>query len=217
MALDTKIFEQVLQHIDPSELAQLACELVDRRSPTGHEVELADFILDWYSSHGIKPLRQEVEPGRPNAVGVLKGTGGGLSLMFNGHMDTSFTGTDEDRLITAVDSAEDLGGRIVDGKVRGLGISNMKGGLASFLTAASAIVKSGVKLRGDVILAAVVGEISRTPIGPYQGSEYRGEGIGTRHLLTHGVQSDYALVADGSDLNITWTQNGQGQMSNAFL
>ena len=36
----------------------------------------------------------------------------------------------------------------------------------------------------------------------------RGEGIGTRHLLTHGVQSDYAVVADGSDLNIIWTQNG---------
>ncbi|MEE8518559.1 MAG: M20/M25/M40 family metallo-hydrolase [Dehalococcoidia bacterium] len=208
MALDTKTSEQVLQHIDPSELAQLACDLVDRRSPTGHEMELADFILDWYAGHGIKPLRQEVEPGRPNAVGVLKGTGGGLSLMFNGHMDTSFTGTDEDRLITAVDSREELGGRIEDGKVRGLGISNMKGGLASFLTAANAIVKSGLKLKGDVVLAAVVGEISRTPIGPYQSSDYRGEGIGTRHLLTHGVQSDYALVADGSDLNITWTQNG---------
>ena len=94
------------------------------------------------------------------------------------------------------------------GKVRGLGISNMKGGLASFLTAANALARSGVTLKGDLVLAAVVGEISRTPIGPYQGSEYRGEGIGTRHLLTHGVQSDYAVVADGSDLNIIWTQNG---------
>ena len=208
MATDAKTAEQVLQHIDPAELAQLACDLVDHRSPTGHEAPLAEFILNWYASHGIKPVRQEVEPGRPNAVGILKGTGGGLSLMFNGHMDTSFTGTDEDRLITAIDTNEDLGGRIEAGKVRGLGISNMKGGLASFLTAANAIVKSGITLKGDMILAAVVGEISRTPIGPYQGSDYRGEGIGTRHLLTHGVQSDYALVADGSDLNITWTQNG---------
>ena len=64
MALDTKTAERVLQHIDPSELAQLACDLVNRRSPTGHETELAEFILDWYAAHGIKPVRQEVEPGR---------------------------------------------------------------------------------------------------------------------------------------------------------
>ena len=208
MAFDPKIAETVMRQIDPVEIARLACSLVDIRSSTGHEAELAEFILAWYAEHGIKPVRQEVEPGRPNAVGILKGTGQGLSLMFNGHMDTSLTGTDEDRLITPVDSNEELWGKVEDGKVRGLGISNMKGGLASFLTAAGAIVNSGVKLKGDLVLAAVVGEISRTPIGPYQGTEYRGEGIGTRHLLTHGVQSDYAVVADGSDLNIIWTQNG---------
>ncbi|HLQ34272.1 MAG TPA: M20/M25/M40 family metallo-hydrolase, partial [Chloroflexota bacterium] len=63
-----------------------------------------------------------------------------------------------------------------------------------------------------VILAGVVGEISRTPIGPYQGQEYRGEGAGTRHLLTHGIQSDYAVVADGSDLNVVWAQTGVVQI-----
>lgn len=208
MGIDKTAAELVLKQIDPGELAQLACDIVNIQSPTGHEVDLADFILGWYARHGLKPIRQEVEPGRPNAVGVLKGKGGGLSLMINGHMDTSFTGTDQDSLITTIDPNEVLDGRIEEGKVRGLGISNMKGGLASFLTAASALARSGVTLKGDLVLAAVVGEISRTPIGPYQGSEYRGEGIGTRHLLTHGVQSDYAVVADGSDLNIIWTQNG---------
>lgn len=208
MGIDKTAAELVLRQIDPGELAQLACDIVNIQSPTGHEVDLADFILGWYARHGLKPIRQEVEPGRPNAVGVLKGTGRGLSLMINGHMDTSFTGTDQDSLITSIDPNEVLDGRIEDGKVRGLGISNMKGGLASFLTAAGALARSGVTLKGDLVLAAVVGEISRTPIGPYQGSEYRGEGIGTRHLLTHGVQSDYAVVADGSDLNIIWTQNG---------
>ena len=43
MALDSKTAERVLQHIDPSELAQLACDLVNRRSPTGHETELAEY------------------------------------------------------------------------------------------------------------------------------------------------------------------------------
>ena len=69
-----------------------------------------------------------------------------------------------------------------------------------------------MKLKGDVIFAAVVGEISRTPIGPWQTKEYRGEGAGTRHLLTHGMHSDYAICCDGSDMNIVWTQNGVVQV-----
>ena len=69
----------------------------------------------------------------------------------------------------------------------------MKAGLAAFMIAGKALKTSGVKLKGDVVLAAVVGEISRTPIGPWQSQDYRGEGVGTRHLLTHGMHTDYAV------------------------
>src|SRR5205807_5151781 len=54
--------------------------------------------------------------------------------------------------------------------------------------------------------------ISRTPIGPWQSEDYRGEGAGTRHLLTHGMHTDYAVCCDGSDLNIVWTQTGVVQV-----
>jgi acetylornithine deacetylase len=152
-------------------------------------------------------VRQDIEVDRPNAVGILKGTGTGLSLGFNGHTDTSFTGTAEDlRMVGNIEPEADLKGRIVGNRVQGLGISNMKGGVAAFMIAGKALKKSGIKLKGDVILAAVVGEISRTPIGPWQSQDYRGEGAGTRHLLTHGMHSDYAVCADGSDMNIVWTQ-----------
>ena len=203
----------VLERINPDELAQLGVDLVNCPSPTGREAPVAEYMLDWFRRHGLRAIRQEVDPGRPNAVGILKGGGGGLSLMFNGHMDTSFTGTDEDlRIIATLEPDELLKGSIKDGKVYGLGISNMKGGLAAFMVAAKAIKESGVQLLGDVILAGVVGEISRTPIGPWQTQDYRGEGAGTRHLLTHGIQSDYAIVADGSDLNVVWAQTGVVQI-----
>ena len=209
MALDNGAIKRVLQQIDRDELAQLGCELTSIPSPTGQEKAIGEFILNWFDANGIKAVRQDVEFDRPNAIGVVKGDGTGLSLGFNGHMDTSFTGTEEDRRMVAVMEPEsELKGKIVDGKVQGLGISNMKGGVAAFMIAGKALKKSGVKLKGDVILAAVVGEISRTPIGPWQTKEYRGEGAGTRHLLTHGMHSDYALCADGSDMNIVWTQNG---------
>jgi len=209
MPIDTAAAQQVLAQIDRDELAALARDLVDIPSPTGLEQAVADYILDWYARQGLRPVRQEVEVDRPNAIGILKGQGTGLSLMFNGHMDTSFTGTEADRrMVAKLEPDAELRGTIEGDVVQGLGISNMKGGIAAFMMAGAALARSGLRLKGDLILAAVVGEISRTPIGPWQTKEYRGEGAGTRHLLTHGVQSDYAIVADGSDMNIVWTQTG---------
>jgi acetylornithine deacetylase/succinyl-diaminopimelate desuccinylase-like protein len=213
VAFDKEAAKKVVAQIDRNELAQLGCDLTSIPSPTGQEKAMADFILDWFARNGLKAVRQDVEEGRPNAVGVLKGEGTGLSLGFNGHTDTSFTGTPADlRMVSDTQPDSELGGRIVGDKVQGLGISNMKGGLASFMMAGKALKKSGIKLKGDVILACVVGEISRSPINQWQSQEYRGEGVGTRHLLTHGMHSDYAVCCDGSDLNIVWTQTGVVQI-----
>lgn len=130
MPVDTALAERVLKQIKPNEAAELGRDLANVLSPTGHEREIAEFILSWYKTNGIKPIRQEVEPGRPNAVGVLQGKGHGLSLMINGHMDTSYTGTQEDLRLTAEiePGAVPPPAEIRDGKLYGLGISNMKGG-----------------------------------------------------------------------------------------
>jgi len=210
MAIDKDAADKVLAQIDRNELAQLGCDLTSIPSPTGQEKAIGEFILRWFEANGLKAVRQDVEFDRPNAVGVLKGDGTGLSLGFNGHTDTSFTGNAaaDRRMVAIMEPDETLKGRIVGDKVQGLGISNMKGGLAAFMIAGKALKNSGIRLKGDAIFAAVVGEISRTPVGPFQTSDYRGEGIGTRHLLAHGMHSDYAVCADGSDLNIIWTQTG---------
>ena len=52
----------------------------------------------------------------------------------------------------------------------------------------------------------------RTPVGEWQSKDFRGEGTGTRHLLNHGMHTDYAVCCDGSDLNIVWTQEGVVQL-----
>ena len=80
--------------ISRDECAELTKQLCDIPSPTGSEREIGEFILEWYARHGIKPIRQEIDPNRINAVGVLAGSGGGTSLQINGHMDTSFSGTE---------------------------------------------------------------------------------------------------------------------------
>ena len=203
---------KVIKHIEREELAQLTKELVDIPSPTGSEKAIGDFIIDWFARHGIKTVRQQISPERVNAVGIIEGAANGVSLTINGHMDTSYTGTAEDAMFCrALEPDSDLKGAVRDGKVFGLGASNMKSGLAAFMVAGKAIRESGLALKGDLILAAVAGEISRTPIGPYQSEAYRGEGTGTIHLLTHGIQSDYAIVADRSGHSIVWAQNGVAQ------
>ena len=209
---DQTSLANVIKYINRDELAQLTKELVDIPSPTGAEKAIGEFILDWFSRHGIKGVRQEITPERINAVGIVEGKSNGVSLSINGHMDTSYTGTEEDRMFCrALEPDSDLKGAVRDGKVFGLGASNMKSGLAAFMVAGKAIQQSGATLKGDLILAAVAGEISRTPIGPYQSESYRGEGTGTIYLLTHGMQSDYAIVADRSAHSIVWAQNGVAQ------
>ena len=202
----------IIERINREELAELTKDLVDLPSPTGAEKAIGEFILDWFARHGIKAVRQVISPERLNAVGIVEGKSNGASLQINGHMDTSYTGTEEDRMFCrALEPDSDLKGTVRDGKVFGLGASNMKSGLAAFMVAGKAIRQSGVSLKGDLLLAAVAGEISRTPIDRYQSESYRGEGTGTIHLLTHGMQADYAIVADRSGHSVVWAQTGVAQ------
>jgi acetylornithine deacetylase/succinyl-diaminopimelate desuccinylase-like protein len=209
---EQKIIDDIIKRINREELAELTKALVDIPSPTGSEKSIGEFILNWHERHGIRPVRQELGPDRVNAIGIIEGRGNGISLTINGHMDTSYTGTEEDRMFCrTMEPESELKGAVRDGKVFGLGASNMKSGLAAFMVAGKAIKESGAALKGDLVLAAVAGEISRTPIGPYQSESYRGEGTGTQHLLSHGMQTDYAIVADRSAHSIVWAQNGVAQ------
>jgi acetylornithine deacetylase len=78
----------------------------------------------------------------------------------------------------------------------------MKSGLAAALVAIDAIVKSGIRLDGDISFGGVVGEIEKAPVEEFQGIEYSGYGIGSKHLVTHGVTADYALLVEPTGLRI---------------
>ena len=142
--------------------------------------------------------------GRPNAVGHLRGRGDGLNLLFTGHMDTSYSG-DEEHL--AGDGFRP-NAVLRDGWVWGLGANNMKSGLAAALIAIEAIVKAGIELDGDISFGGVVGEIEKTAIEEFQGVEYSGYGVGTRHLVTHGVTADFAVLAEPTGMRISIANMG---------
>ena len=84
----------------------------------------------------------------------------------------------------------------------------MKSGLASALIAIEAIAQAGIKLRGDISFGGVVGEIEKTSIGEFQGPAYAGYGVGSKHLVTHGVTADYAILAEPTRLQISTANMG---------
>lgn len=212
MRTDPSLIDKVLGLVDRAALVTLACDIVSIPSPTGSEKGVSQYIYEWLRREGLEAIHQEVEHDRYNVVGILPGQGDGLALMYNGHMDTALSGGPEDAMLVGAGGAarqEFQAKAVIDGDViRGSGIVNDKGGLACALIALKAVKDAGVRLPGDAIVAGVAGEIGRAPVDDYQGPAYRGKGIGTRYLLTHGIVSDWAIVVEPSQLRITWAQAG---------
>jgi len=86
--------EKILKAITREECAELTKQLCDIPSPTGSEREIGEFSLEWYRREGIKAIRQEIDPNPFTPFRSAEGKGGGTFAQINGHMDTSYTGTD---------------------------------------------------------------------------------------------------------------------------
>ncbi|HEV2550469.1 MAG TPA: M20/M25/M40 family metallo-hydrolase [Stellaceae bacterium] len=175
--------------IDPQKLI----ESVDRRSSleflarmvrfksysnTAGELELARFMTQAMRELGLEAERQPVEGERCNAIGRWRGAGGGKSLLFNGHMDTN--------PVTEGWTVDPWAGKVDDNFIYGIGVSNMKAGDAAYYCAVKTLIDRGVRLRGDVILTYVVGEL--------QG------GIGTVRMIEQGTRADYFINSEPTDL-----------------
>jgi acetylornithine deacetylase len=147
------------------------------------EREIADFIAASLKGLGLKVEIFEPEPGRISVVGRLKGSGDGRSLMLNAHCDT----------VDVAGMAEPFSGAIRDGKLYGRGAFDMKGSLAACMAAAKALVDSGARLRGDVLVAAVADE------------EYGS--LGTSDLIRH-IKVDGAIVTEPTALDVCLAHKG---------
>jgi len=82
---------RLLKSVDAKRALDFLASMVRFKSYSGTpgESELARFMVESMTQHGLAAELQEVESGRYNAIGRLKGSGGGASLLFNGHMDTN--------------------------------------------------------------------------------------------------------------------------------
>jgi acetylornithine deacetylase len=182
--------------IDRDRLVELAIRLVSIPSFTGSEQACAEAVRDALEEMGLQVQWQQVEDGRANVLGTWAGTGGGPSLMFNGHLDTSYSGREP--WLQGIPGFQPEGFE-QDGSIYGLGISNMKGAVAAYIEAVRALQDQGVRLKGDVLIAAVAGEIEKTQQGDAQGAEFRGYAAGSRYLVTHGGIANMCILGEPTE------------------
>ncbi len=189
---------RVLAEVDARREGAVALlqKLVRIPSVTGEEGEIQNFIADRLRGLGLEPdvwesdweeLKKHPEyvpvtrgyEGRPNVVAVIKGTGGGRSLLLNGHTDTVPNGPRD------AWERDPLSAALVDGRIYGRGASDMKSGVAAIITAAECFMAAGLKPKGDVILDFVVDEEL--------------SGHGTLDTILRGYTADAGICCETSE------------------
>jgi len=147
------------------------------------EREIAAYLTCAMTRLGLEAVVFEPQPGRATAVGTLRGSGSGRSLMLNGHADT-----------VGIEGMPDpFSARISNGRLYGRGAHDMKGSLAACLGAVKALVDAGVRLGGDLVVAGVADEECAS--------------LGTADLIEH-VDVDGAIVTEPTNLDICLAHKG---------
>ncbi len=196
-----QISKQVVDRIDErkEEIVEFLKQLVSLPSVTGDEGEIQRFISSHLRRLGLEvdvwePALEDIKrhpayvpvtrgyEGRPNVVGVWKGTGGGRSLLFNGHVDVIPPGPPE------AWTYPPFGSVIEEGCLYGRGASDMKSGLVAMTMAVDTLVQMGVKLKGDVLLEYVMDEEL--------------SGNGTLAAVMKGYRADAGICCETSSLHV---------------
>lgn len=147
------------------------------------EAEIARLVAAMLGEIGLEVSTHEPEPGRTSVVGILRGQGGGRSLMLNAHYDT-----------VGIDGMTDpFSAEVRDGRLYGRGAYDMKGSLAACIAAIRALAGAGAPLAGDVVIAAVADE------------EYAS--LGTADLVGR-YRVDAAIVTEPTELAVCLAHKG---------
>ena len=180
-------------------------ELVRIPSVTGEEGAVGAVVGRAFSERGLdvdtwEATREETEPyrdhvgeqgsyeDRPNVAGARRGTGDGRSILLSAHTDTVDPGD------PAAWKGDPLSGDLEGDLLYGRGSCDMKGGLVTHLIALDALSDLGLGLRGDVTVAATVGE--------------ENGGLGALSTVLRGYRADAAIITEPTRLALVPAQGG---------
>jgi acetylornithine deacetylase/succinyl-diaminopimelate desuccinylase family protein len=180
------IRQDVLSHLSADRTSAILQDLVRTRSqnPIDGEGLVATYLMDFLQHLGLEVTAQQVMPGRSNVIGRLRGSGGPI-LAFNTHMDTVPEGNGW--------TQGPFSAAIVEGQVYGRGAVDAKGPLAAFLAAIEALVTADIRLRGDILMTAVVDEETCSS--------------GAKKLVP-SVKADMAVVGEPTSLQVGIAHRG---------
>lgn len=117
---------------------------------------------------------------RPNMAATVKGTGGGRSLMLAGHIDVVPPGEGW--------TVKPFSGEVRDGVLFGRGAVDMKGGVAAMIMGLEAVLASGLRPKGDVMVATVVEEESG--------------GMGSLAFVDRGYRADAGIMTESTGMTV---------------
>ena len=171
---------QALRHIDQDAVTHRGRPGGASRARPDTEREAASFLAEYMAAGGLEVTLQEVGPnratpgGHPARHGRRPPPDVQRPPRYLHHRDRG-GGLSDDRAARACLPDK---GFVQDGHVLGCGAYNMKGGVAAMVSAALAVKAAGVALRGDLVVAAVAGEIEKAPVKgllrTYAGEAYNG-------------------------------------------
>lgn len=197
--------DHILEAVDPQAAVELLQRAVQAPSITGDERPMAELVAERLRELGADEVHvEEVEPKRPIVWSVHRGTGGGKSILFSGHIDTVHVEGWRERW-AGTEREDPFSGAVVDGEIWGRGSADLKAGIVAALEALGTLKRAGVQLKGDVVTAWVCDEESGEP-----GS---GRSIGM-HAVAERIESgviprtDFAIYTEPTCLAVYPAQIG---------
>ena len=202
--------DDLFAHIDTDELVALAGGLARIPSQIPNEGTIANYLAAEMRKSGAfdEVNLQDVVAGRPNVIGVVRGSGGGPNILLNGHIDTGAPSGEWSR--------DPYDAYVEDGYLYGFGLTDMKGAVACLVKAAEAIARADIRPSGDVVVSAVVHhDVCGLGTKFFLASNDRpfamainGEPTGLRLQLAHGGSWQFELTTHGIAEHISRREGG---------
>jgi acetylornithine deacetylase/succinyl-diaminopimelate desuccinylase len=183
LSLEEDIFDTVKE----DDIVSLVCNLVripSHKDNEDRERNVAEFIAHFFQQEGIRVNLVPIIDDRPNVIAILPGTGGGKTLILNGHTDT----------VPPYGMKDPYNADIHGSRIYGRGSCDMKAGVACMMYAMAILKRTGVSLAGDVIFTGVINE------------ELKSEG--TEAVVQSGIHADFAIVGEPTELSIQLGHRG---------
>lgn len=190
-------------------MEELAVAVTSIPSATGEEGPLAAWLASELAAAGLEARTQPLDDTSANAIGRLRGSGGGGRVLLYAPIDTATTGRPEEDVPwigPALRDHEQPVATVDAPLVRGLGASNPKGHAACVVAAVEALAATGATLPGDIIAGFGAGGMP-TNGTRRTGRRTVGQGAGCSYLLEQGTWPDAAIIAKPG-WTVSWEEVG---------